>query len=182
MTNAMSTKERIFEAIRTLLRTETMESISLRKVAKAAGITVPSMYHYFDNKQEMLAAAQEFEDAEISQILKTKLPSALSPDLKLITLTINVAQYCFEHKRSLWQALVARETTGPMASILDALREYLRQVTAVRQGTKENLEHTLYRFVAAMTAEIEWLYKINAPELPKQFAEDLFDSFFIKSK
>ena len=50
----MSTREKIIQEAERLLRQEGLAGLSLRKVAKAAGIQAPSIYEHFDSKEAVL--------------------------------------------------------------------------------------------------------------------------------
>lgn len=46
---------RILEAARCIISEEGVEALSIRKVAKEIGYTAPIIYHYFENKEQLLA-------------------------------------------------------------------------------------------------------------------------------
>lgn len=59
----MSIRENILTAASTLLEQHGLEATSTRAICEAAGVTAPTLYHYFGDKEGVLAAvvAQGFE-------------------------------------------------------------------------------------------------------------------------
>jgi AcrR family transcriptional regulator len=74
---ARSTRQQILDVTATLLERVGAEEVSIRHVCQAAGITAPTVYHYFRDKSALLAAvaAEGFE-----RYLETKLGRGSSED------------------------------------------------------------------------------------------------------
>ena len=57
--DGVSLKETLIQAGLELLRNESLESLSLRKVARAAGVSHAAAYRHFENKDDLFAAIAE---------------------------------------------------------------------------------------------------------------------------
>lgn len=65
MNTVVTSKEIILEASKKLIREEGLNSINIRSVASACGVSVGSIYNYFDSKSELVAATVESIWSEI---------------------------------------------------------------------------------------------------------------------
>lgn len=70
----MIKKENILESARKVLSEQGIEKLSLRKIAAETGCAAPSIYYYFKNKQEIVAALWE----QIGPSLVSQLESSSS--------------------------------------------------------------------------------------------------------
>lgn len=59
MNTIVTSKEEILKASRELIRQEGWSAISIRSVAAACGVSVGSIYNYFDSKTELVGATVE---------------------------------------------------------------------------------------------------------------------------
>ncbi len=59
MNTAVTSKEAILSVCRELITTQGWESVNIRTVASACGISVGSVYNYFNSKADLAAAAVE---------------------------------------------------------------------------------------------------------------------------
>ena len=59
MNTVVTSKEDILKASRELIRERGWSAISIRSVAAACGVSVGSIYNYFDSKAELMSAAVE---------------------------------------------------------------------------------------------------------------------------
>lgn len=59
MNTIVTSKEEILKASRELIRQQGCSAISIRSVAAACGVSVGSIYNYFDSKAELVSAAVE---------------------------------------------------------------------------------------------------------------------------
>lgn len=59
MNTIVTSKEAILQTCRELIRTQGWEAVNIRNVANACGISVGSIYNYFQNKSSLIAAAVE---------------------------------------------------------------------------------------------------------------------------
>ena len=59
MNTTITSKEAILETSRRIIREEGLARLSIRSVAAACGVSVGSIYNYFESKSELAAAAIE---------------------------------------------------------------------------------------------------------------------------
>lgn len=65
MNTVVTSKEDILKASRTLIQKEGWSAINIRSVASACGVSVGSIYNYFDSKAALMSAAVESVWCEI---------------------------------------------------------------------------------------------------------------------
>ena len=65
MNTVVTSKDEILKASRELIRERGWSAISIRSVAAACGVSVGSIYNYFDSKAELMSAAVESVWCEI---------------------------------------------------------------------------------------------------------------------
>lgn len=65
MHTAVTSREELLQASRDLIRREGWEGVSIRSVASACGVSVGSIYNYFDSKADLTAATVESVWGEI---------------------------------------------------------------------------------------------------------------------
>ena len=63
MNTVVTSKEIILEASKKLIREEGLNSINIRSVASACGVSVGSIYNYFDSKSELERDFPQFRSA-----------------------------------------------------------------------------------------------------------------------
>ena len=59
MNTVVTSKEEILKASRELIRQQGWSAVSIRSVAAACGVSVGSIYNYFDSKSALVGAAVE---------------------------------------------------------------------------------------------------------------------------
>lgn len=64
---AVTSRQEILQTSRALIRAHGWESVGIRTVANACGVSIGSIYNYFANKSELVAATVESVWAEIFQ-------------------------------------------------------------------------------------------------------------------
>ena len=67
----MTTKENLLDQALTLFSKEGYDGVSVRKIAKAAGITEGSIYNHFKSKKEILEELFKIHESELIQNLPT---------------------------------------------------------------------------------------------------------------
>jgi AcrR family transcriptional regulator len=111
----MPTGLRILAAARRVCAEEGVEAISLRKVARAAGLTAPAIYRHFATRERLLGslAVQIFGDLD-SWLLRAR--RGLPPLRRLEQMARHAVDYALEHPRHfelLFAAPVDRRHVGP---------------------------------------------------------------------
>lgn len=74
MNTVVTSREEILEASRELIRREGLPALSIRSVASACGVSVGSIYNYFDSKADLVGAAVESVWHEIFHRQKDAAP------------------------------------------------------------------------------------------------------------
>ena len=72
------TRKRILEAALNRLSSGGYGSVSMQKVADAAGVTKPTIYYHFSSKQGLFSAMFEQVMSELHQLVRRELSSTLS--------------------------------------------------------------------------------------------------------
>ena len=67
MNTVVTSKEEILKASRELIQQQGWSAVNIRSVAAACGVSVGSIYNYFDSKAELVGAAVESVWGEISR-------------------------------------------------------------------------------------------------------------------
>ena len=67
LNTVVTSREEILQASRSLIRARGWESVGIRTVANACGVSIGSIYNYFSNKSELVTATVESVWAEIFQ-------------------------------------------------------------------------------------------------------------------
>lgn len=76
-------QELVQAAGRLLAATGDEEGLSLRAVAREAGVAAPSIYLHFPDKQELVRAVMEVRFADLHRVIEQALSTAERPDARL---------------------------------------------------------------------------------------------------
>jgi AcrR family transcriptional regulator len=168
-------KTRILEAAAELIADSPDAEISTREVCDAAGVSAPSIYHYFGDKEGLLAAAVDFA---VARYLDSKreaaaiVPDDVADDLRAGWDThIQFARENPGMYRLLWTPAVSRESRAA-AEGHETLRTVLER-GASRGELRMSVETATRVVMAAVTGAA--LSMISQPELfgDGSFAETL---------
>ncbi len=88
------TRERILDVARTLVVEDGWDRVSLRKVARRVGLSPPSLYEYFDGKDDMLAAVAE----RARDRLVARLRAVEECDERLVELALAYIDFARHHR------------------------------------------------------------------------------------
>jgi AcrR family transcriptional regulator len=130
-----SARDAIVDAAWTLVREEGLAALSLRDLAKRAGITTPTVYAYFDSKNAIYdamfgMAAEEFAD-QISGPDASEGPHAVLAEgaRRFVDFcTSDVARYQLLFQRTIPGFEPTPESFAPAVRALDALRARLASI------------------------------------------------------
>jgi len=78
---AIASVERILDATSEILASQGLEAVNTNRVAEQAGLTVPTVYRYFHNKHELLAALAERFTAQEAAWMRELLASQAGSDI-----------------------------------------------------------------------------------------------------
>jgi AcrR family transcriptional regulator len=152
------TRQRILEIARKLVIKDGPAGLSLRKVARAAGFSAPSLYEYFDSKQALVDAIA----AEIAMSLRAALARAADsvrdPRSRLVGIGLAYVAWARRHAQD-FMLLFARmpskrrslATAVPPASPFQVVAAAVEDAIAagVITGGAAMVEHASYALWAA---------------------------------
>ena len=72
MNTIVTSKEEILKNSRELIREKGWATVSIRSVASACGVSVGSIYNYYDSKAELISATVESAGAKFSTVRRTR--------------------------------------------------------------------------------------------------------------
>lgn len=81
--SGITRKQQIIDVAANICREEGMQKMSLRGVAKKVGISAPSLYEYFKNKDALIETLRDLERARLTVALKEKLDQSSPAKQKL---------------------------------------------------------------------------------------------------
>jgi len=127
-----SAREAIVDAAWDLVHEEGLAALSLRDLARRAGITTPTVYAYFDSKDAIYdamfgRAATEFADWVTEPLEADGLEEMLVLRARRFVefCTIDVARYQLLFQRTIPNFEPSAETYAPAVRALEAAREWL---------------------------------------------------------
>jgi AcrR family transcriptional regulator len=172
-----SIRKRIVEKARDILFTKTQDELTMNLVASELGITAPTLYHYFEGKDEMIRAAYDLIQVEINETMGIKFPMSIPIEMRIITITNIIAEYIM---RTGVPASVIVE--NPMGNTID-LRDFREKVKVMfaeylkKKGMKDDVDITTLRYLAIIQADIAYLRSAKK-QLPEDFSEKVFKGLF----
>ncbi|NYI05857.1 TetR/AcrR family transcriptional regulator [Allostreptomyces psammosilenae] len=90
---ALGTRERIVRVTARLLQRQGYEGTGIKQIAREAGATLGSVYHFFPGgKQELAAEAIRHGDEEMADLLREGLGSAEDPAEAMVAVTALLAE------------------------------------------------------------------------------------------
>lgn len=110
----MNKKQEIMEHALSLFASEGYESIGVAKIVSEAGVTKPTLYHYFGNKEGLLNSIYEFYFAKLMQRLKAV--TAYEQDVIKTMEDMTTAYISFAKEYSLFFVLANHLRQGPLKS------------------------------------------------------------------
>jgi len=92
------TSEKISAVALRILEKEGPEAVSMRRVAKAVGITPMAIYHHFPNREALLRTVTDREFAKLADRFENALGRGPA-EVKLLHILDNYLDYALEHPR-----------------------------------------------------------------------------------
>lgn len=169
-----SIKQRITEVARNFLFNHREEEITMSHIAKELNITVPTLYHYFESKDELLLAGNKLIESEISAHLKLKFPKSIPYEMRIITATTIVAEYFM--KNNLPAHYLTENPKDRPIRLSGFRKEFIDMFRGFVKGQKRvkiSAEQLAYRYLSLVQADIIY-YRSKKKDLPNDFAERIF--------
>lgn len=127
-----------------LIAQEGYQKASIRKVARAANVSIPSLYHYFKEKEEMLFLIQYHTFDSLVRQLKERLPPATSPEQKLYRMIENHLEHFLTSMDEL--KVCAKELQSLSGryygKVLQKRQEYYQLTVEIVEELKEKFRNT----------------------------------------
>lgn len=133
------------EAASYIIVQEGMEGVSARKVAAKIGYTVGTLYHCFDNIQDLILQANGATLSQLLTLLQSEKDSATDPTVSLHKIAQGYLQFAENHFNS-WHALfqlkLPENTPTPdwYQTQIDTLFELLEQQLILLNNSKSKRE------------------------------------------
>ena len=118
------TREALIDAALRLLERETFSSLSLREVAREAGIVPTGFYRHFENMQELGLALVDRSFRSLRDMLRGARATADGHEHAIRRSIALVVADVHEHRANL--RFIARERSGGLASLRRAIRGQIR--------------------------------------------------------
>lgn len=83
----------LIRAAREMLESQGLESLSLRGVARRAGVSQTAPYHHFPDKAHLLAAVAAEGFAELAQAMRARCQAETEPDARLLAAGIGYVAF-----------------------------------------------------------------------------------------
>ncbi|MEM8860227.1 MAG: TetR/AcrR family transcriptional regulator [Chloroflexota bacterium] len=90
-------KQVLLEEALNLIETEGMKALSLRKVAKQAGVSSGAPYHHFKNKDELVAGLAELSLQKLDEVSQKAAEAQQVPQDKLKAIGVAYVLYAVNH-------------------------------------------------------------------------------------
>jgi AcrR family transcriptional regulator len=138
---AAQTRSRILEAAQKLFQTEGFDRVTIHKIAKAAEVSMPTIYAIFKSKRGMLQSLiDEAFPPEQFAALVDDIMQENSPKKRLI-ITAKLARHIYDAERGLMDILRGASVVAPEFKELEQEREmrrYERQTESVNKMVEDN--------------------------------------------
>ncbi|MEV0029388.1 TetR/AcrR family transcriptional regulator [Nocardia sp. NPDC050793] len=101
-----------------LARTGRADAVSIREVSKLVGVSAPSIYRHFADKEELIeaAVAKAFED--LAEAMRAAADPAVSPMTRLRDLGLAYVRFALEHPEQYRLATGPTESGGAVDQVL----------------------------------------------------------------
>lgn len=145
------------------------EGASMRDIARATGMSLAGMYHYFGNKERLLYLIQRDTFSTILQRLRERVAGASDAELAIRQLILNHLQYFLEHQEAM--KVLSHEDEALKGEygqdIARIKREYYHICRELLERyKKENgLEFESRTAVLALFGMMNWIYTWYRPRL-----------------
>jgi AcrR family transcriptional regulator len=139
-TQAAQTRSRILEAAQELFQTEGFDRVTINKIAKAAEVSMPTIYAIFKSKRGMLQSLidEAFPPEQFATLVDDVMQEN-SPK-KRLNITAKLARQIYDAERGLMDILRGASVVAPEFKELEQEREqrrYERQTESINKMVKE---------------------------------------------
>jgi AcrR family transcriptional regulator len=158
-------RRQLLDAGAALFAEHAYEEISMRDIAKAAGVSKPLLYHYFPSKIDLFKAAVAEKAAELQNVIE---PTAGGTPFEQLSGTLDAYLAWIEANALTWSKLVQSAAALPEArELVEGFRQRTMDMALAR------LTHAEEPRPALRTAIRGWLGYLDAAILDWTPAKDL---------
>ena len=171
-------RRQLLEAGAALFAAHAYEEISMRDIARAAGVSKPLLYHYFPSKIDLFKAAVAEKAEELQRVIE---PTGEGPPLEQLTRTLDAYLAWIEANALTWSKLVQSAAALPEArELVERFRERTMDMALARLGggtPRPALRTTIKGWLGYMDAAIlDWT---QHGDLPREDLRDLLIAAFV---
>lgn len=115
MTAPRASRERILDAVVSMLSSRGDESVSIRNVAAEAGVSTGSVQHHFPTKEDLIVGAMTAVNEQFRDRVMRLMESEESPEarLRVFCTQISCITEAGLHEAIIWTAFASRSSTDP---------------------------------------------------------------------
>jgi AcrR family transcriptional regulator len=177
--NVDERRRQLLDAGATLFAEHAYEEISMRDIARAAGVSKPLLYHYFPSKIDLFKAAIAEKAAELQRVIE---PANEGPPLEQLTSTLDAYLAWIEANARTWSKLVQSAAALPEArELVEGFRQDTMDMALARLTHNDTprpaLRTTISGWLGYMDAAIlDWT---QHGDLPREDLRDLLIAAFV---
>ena len=124
--------EALIQATGQVIAEQGLDGLTTVKVAARAGISIGSLYQYFENKEALLAALQDRMTRELSDMVNRTAPPLLDADIETIVRSLLLAAFdFFEREQGLYLEMLRNWYRLDIARGLHHFEQNMLEVTRV---------------------------------------------------
>jgi AcrR family transcriptional regulator len=174
-------RRQLLDAGAALFAEQAYEEISMRDIARAAGVSKPLLYHYFSSKIDLFKAAVAEKAAELQAAIE---PSSEAPPLEQLASSLDAYLAWIEAHARMWSKLMQSAASVPEArELIEGFRQATMElVLAELAGTRKPrpiLRAAITGWLGYMDAVIlEW---VQSKDISRDMLRDLLVAAFAAS-
>lgn len=159
-------EEILSAAARVIDHADSVGEVSLRRIAREAGIAAPSVYAHFEDRDRVLEAVVESSWMQVCEEIAEAVQSVVDPRERLL---IGCRAYVsFAQRHPLRYVLMAQVAHTPPAA-RQALESATRGLSACRAGAPDGV---LDRVAAALSVALHGVAMLNRVDAPNLWLSD----------
>jgi AcrR family transcriptional regulator len=143
-------KQRILEIATKMFADQGFAALSMRDIAAASDLNVPSIYHFFEGKEHLYQSCCTREFAAVAATLRAHLQSAGGPKARIKGFTVGLCEALLESRewrRLLLQEIIMRDESRHFDALstdyfLPEFRLLVEEI-ALLEGKRDAAEHAL---------------------------------------
>jgi AcrR family transcriptional regulator len=133
------------------LENEGIEAFNTNRVAERAGVSIGSLYQYFEDKEDILVAMVQRQDAGIRQAIAGQLADTQARSLRSIVHTL---VYAFEGRQAIRMALLTARPNRPLSKYNQAFMDEVSKLVGSRIKLPDEAAFILTRVVVSILRQV----------------------------